>query len=129
MARNPQAYLRLNRFMNLALAEGSIPEESELRFRGNKLIDTAPVVRVTNHKSLKESRDGPDHYTLTNQCNADEQTSCFLKEDHVDQRTDVDFLGDRAADLAFPQDWTAEMLLMDPELVLQNLLDSYTIPG
>jgi hypothetical protein len=47
-----------------------------------------------------------------------------VKED-TPGRTDIDILGDMAADAAFPQDWTTKMSLMDPDMVLQNLLDAY----
>lgn len=123
LACNPEAYLRPNRIMNSTLARGLFLKEPELNLRATAGFVAAQVPDLTSLGGPNQVGSESVSSNLSYQCSGDEAIVGTMMGEPF-RGAGMDLQGDVSANMLIPRNSSTEMLLMDPDLVLQNLLDA-----
>lgn len=130
LSSNPMAYLRLILTMDVTVARGSFPKDSEI-----SSVLSAHVVEFQEALNLvkKEKSEGVVNEQEKNSDDCDEPLTVSRKSSVTDiesprdefTASSGDILNVTAGGVILPENWGPEMLLMVPDLELQSLLASH----
>ncbi|KAJ6166745.1 fungal specific transcription factor domain-containing protein [Penicillium chermesinum] len=123
LARSPKAYLRLILAMDAALAKGSFPQDADLPFDRQPCIgrpkSSPPVLDAEVRMHAPERGQQPDGPSST--CSP----SSVEKTESLTEPFSVSNAGGVSDETSLFQDWGPKLLLLEPDVVLQSLLESY----
>lgn len=123
LAFNPNNYLRLKQIMDSTLAGGSYLNFHGLRSQGGAGLGEDRVFDPTRLKSPYQVEFESDYYNIARKSSC-EKTKSSPTTTGIFNGTDIDLHGDVTASGIISQKPSTEMFLLDPDSMLQNLLNS-----